>query len=148
MKSLKKEELKKLGKNIRRLRKSRGLNQTTLANSAKTRPTTISSIENGINLNPGWDLLGRVAGVLDTSIHELTQPDIDLEQTSTDKELTSGLTDLMQRQRELLALGEPRISSKELSWMANMPMDDDTNMSAELYLIVLRHYRLVSKGLA
>jgi len=148
MKMLRQEELKKLGKNIRRLRKSRGMNQTALANSAKTRPTTISSIENGINLNPGWDLLGRVANVLDTSIHDLTLPDVALEDVERKKKLNAGLSELLRRQKELLALGEARISSRELDWLTTMPMDDHMNMTAEKYLIILRHYRLVAKGLA
>ncbi len=148
MKTLRQEELKKLGKNIRRLRKSRGLNQTSLANSAKTRPTTISSIENGINLNPGWDLLGRVANVLDTTIHDLTLPEIDLSEVEKKRKLAPSLSDLIRRQKELLALGEPRISSNEMDWMAEMPIEENMKMSAEKYLIILRHYRLVSKGIA
>jgi transcriptional regulator with XRE-family HTH domain len=142
---LKEEELRKLGQNIKRLRKAKGLNQTNLAKSAQTRPTTISSIENGANLNPGWDLLGRVAAVLGTNIHQLTQPELDLNSSEKTK-LSPGLTDLIRRQKELLGLGEARISTKELDWLAVVPLDDPRSMSADKYLIILRHYRLVSKA--
>ncbi len=143
MKNLKEDELKKLGQNIKRLRKSRGMNQTSLANQARTRPTTISSIENGYSPNPGWDLLNRIAGVLDSSIHDLTQPEVLIEDKE-DSPLPSGLSDLMRRQDDLLALGEPRISLQELEWLSKMPMEGEKGeMSAERYLVILRHFRLV-----
>ena len=75
MTKMNKIELAMLGQNIRRIRKARNLNQTALAMKASTRTATISEIENGVNQNPGWDLLERVATVLNTSIHQLTQPD-------------------------------------------------------------------------
>ena len=146
MKNLKEDELKKVGQNIKRLRKSRGMNQTSLANQASTRPTTISSIENGYSPNPGWDLLSRIAKVLDTTIHDLTQPEVLLEEREGTP-LPSGLADLMRRQDELLALGELRISLQELEWLSRMPLDyENDDMSAERYLVVLRHYRLVAQN--
>ena len=140
---MKEIELKKLGENIKRLRKARGMNQTALAQHAQTRPTTISSIEKGSNKNPGWDLLDRIAGVLNTSIHQLTEPGSDL----VDRKMgvPNGLKDLMQKQDDLLALGEPRISLNEVEWLANVPPDNGEEMSAEQYLIILRHYRLVTR---
>ncbi|HPQ41762.1 MAG TPA: helix-turn-helix transcriptional regulator [bacterium] len=143
MDETRKKELEKLGRNVRRLRKSRGLNQTKLAMAARTRPTTISAIENGINPNPGWDLLGRVAEVLDSSIHDLTQPEILIEKLPQKTQLPEGLSNLMHRQSELLALSETRISLKELEWLSHMPQPEDRNLLAEEYLMILRHYRLL-----
>lgn len=138
-----KKELEKLGRNVRRLRKSRGMNQTKLANAAHTRPTTISAIENGINPNPGWDLLGRVAEVLDSSIHDLTQPEVLIEKLPQKSQLPEGLSDLMHRQSELLALSETRISLKELEWLSRVPQPEERDIRAEEYLMILRHYRLL-----
>ncbi len=139
------DELKKLGQNIKRLRKARGMNQTSLANEAQTRPTTISSIENGSNLNPGWELLGRVAKVLNVSIHDLTQPEVIIDGTEKRKTLAPGIAELMHRQDELLSLGERRISLSELEWLTSMPVENPDEMTAEKYLIILRHYRLIAK---
>jgi len=143
MEEIRKKELEKLGRNVRRLRKSRGINQTKLAMAARTRPTTISAIENGINPNPGWDLLGRVAEVLDSSIHDLTQPEINVGKLPHKSQLAEGLGDLMHRQSELLALSEPRISLKELEWLSHVPQPENREISAEEYLLILRHFRLL-----
>ncbi|MBN1295259.1 helix-turn-helix transcriptional regulator [bacterium] len=143
MEDLRKKELDKLGRNVRRLRKSRGMNQTMLAQAARTRPTTISAIENGINANPGWDLLGRVAEVLDSTIHALTQPEIVIEKMPQKGSLPEGLGHLMHRQSELLALSEPRISLKELEWLSHTPKPENREISCEEYLMILRYFRLV-----
>ncbi|MBN1549910.1 helix-turn-helix transcriptional regulator [bacterium] len=145
MNTMKQDELIKLGHNIRRVRKSKGLNQTVLANRAKTRPTTISSLENGNNPNPGWDLLDRIAKVLNASIHDLTQPEVNIKTDNVASELTNGLKSLLQRQDELLGLSEPRISLQEVNWLAHMPIDKPDEMSPESYLMILRHYRLIRK---
>ena len=141
--TLRENELKKLGKNIKRLRKASGMNQTWLAEKANTRPTTISSIENGTNTNPGWDLLDRISKVFSTTIHELTQPSINLEPSGKRSQLPSGLSELMQRQNELLPLGEQRISLRELEWLSAMPLAQPQKVFPEQYLLILRHYRLV-----
>ena len=141
---IKQDELKRLGQNIKRLRKSKGMNQTLLANQAKTRPTTISSIEKGSNHNPGWDLINRIANVLDSSIHDLTQPGSDL--ALERRGLPKGLADLMLRQDDLLALGESRIGLQEVEWLSTMPLENKENMDAKAYLLILRHYRLITHG--
>ena len=145
MGEISKSELEKLGKNVKRLRKARGMNQTSLAQAARTRPTTISAIENGINPNPGWDLLGRIAIVLNSCIHDLTQPEVSQDQYSESDPIPGGLRQLMQKQKELLALSEPRISLKELDWLAKTPQPEGREVTAEEYLTILRHFRLLLK---
>lgn len=144
MKSVQAIELKKLGENIRRLRKSHGLNQTNLARKALTRPTTVSSIEKGSNPNPGWNLLSRIAEALNTSIHELTKPGSDLIETKCS--VAQGLKELMRRQDALLALGEPRISLGEVEWMSNIPPEKAFRLTANEFLLILRYYRLITNS--
>ncbi len=139
-------ELKNLGKNIKRLRKSLGMNQTALATQASTRPTTISMLENGLNPNPGWDLLDRVSRVLKTSIHQLTMPPTStVSQTDDDMIPPDGLVDLMLHEERFLHPSEDRISLEELQWLKRLPVTDDSPFIAEEYLLILRHFRILRK---
>lgn len=60
----------RLGRNIRVLRKSRGLTQDELARRAETMRETVSRIERG-KFGAGVFLLQRIAKVLDVPIAEL-----------------------------------------------------------------------------
>ncbi len=144
-KPLKKEELLRLGQNIKRLRKARGMNQTLLAEKAQTRPTTISTLENAINTNPGWNLLIRIANVLDTSIHQLTQPDSSNVSEDVHEMLPQGLVDLLRYQDDLLSPTEDRIRLQEVDWLKKLPMDGNENIGPEEYLLILRHFRLLAR---
>ena len=57
-------ELEKIfGRNVRRLRKERGLSQEELAEKAQLHPTYVSGIETG-NRNPTVKIVSRIAGAL------------------------------------------------------------------------------------
>ena len=140
---LKKEELFRLGQNIKRLRKARGMNQTLLAEKAQTRPTTISTLENAINTNPGWNLLIRIANVLNTSIHKLTQPDSSQISKDVTEQLPQGLVDLLRYQDDLLSPTEDRIRLNEVEWLKKLPIESAEKIGPSEYLHVLRHFRLL-----
>ena len=58
-------------KNLRKLRKSKGLSQEKLARLADVANNTIVKIEAGKNQNPTLDTLKKIAKALEVSIDEL-----------------------------------------------------------------------------
>lgn len=65
------KELLLLGKNIKRLRKDRGLTQEQLAELCEFDPTYISLLERG-KRNPPFSTLIKIALVLEISVSALT----------------------------------------------------------------------------
>lgn len=55
---------KTFGRNVRRLRKERGLSQEELADRARLHPTYVSGIETGYR-NPTVKIIGRIAVALE-----------------------------------------------------------------------------------
>ncbi|MBN1356183.1 helix-turn-helix transcriptional regulator [bacterium] len=139
-------ELNRLGQNIRRLRKLKGMNQTELAFKADTRLATISDLENGNNRNPGWKLLTRIASVLNTTLHDLTLHDASSITDDEYAELAPGLADLVANQDRYLAPGEQRIALREVEWLRKAPGENAQKINCDSYLQVLRHYRILDKG--
>ncbi|MBN1552958.1 helix-turn-helix transcriptional regulator [bacterium] len=135
------KELKRLGQNIRRLRKAQKINQIDLAKRANTRSTTISLLENGLNPNPGWDLLDRIAVVLETTVHDLLRPDA----TSLSREdvlaLPKGLVILLKEQDTYLSPREERVSLGEGEWLQKIPGENPDGLEPEDYLLLLRQLR-------
>ena len=142
MEQSKEKELQLLGQNIKRLRKAKGYNQTQLASKAKTRTATISEIENGNNPNPGWDLVKRVADVLGTSIHQLTQADLRFAPEGSGGELLPSVKDLILKQDEYLAATEARITLNEAKWLSSLPLKHADSLSIDNYVTILRAARL------
>jgi transcriptional regulator with XRE-family HTH domain len=64
---------KRVGGNVARLRKQRGLTQEALAQAADVKQTYLSEIENG-KRNPTLGMLVRLATALDADVHDLTRP--------------------------------------------------------------------------
>ena len=60
-----------ISKNLRKLRKNKGLSQEKLARLADVANNTIIKIEAGKNKNPTLDTLKKIAKVLKVSIDEL-----------------------------------------------------------------------------
>ncbi|KKR46492.1 MAG: Transcriptional regulator, Cro/CI family [Parcubacteria group bacterium GW2011_GWA2_40_143] len=58
-------------KNLRKLRKSKGLSQEKLARLADVANNTIIKIEAGKNQNPTLDTLKKIAKALEISVDEL-----------------------------------------------------------------------------
>jgi len=58
-------------KNLRKLRKAKGLSQEKLARMADVANNTIIKIEAGKNQNPTLDTLKKMAKALDVSVDEL-----------------------------------------------------------------------------
>ena len=137
------KELNRLARNIRRIRKIQAMNQVELAYKAGTRPATISDIESGTNKNPGWELLSRICKALQTNIHQLTMPDATSALINTNQALPSGLQKLLDDQDKLLAPVEDRISLDELNWLRKIPLLKMDQLSADFYLQILRHLRLL-----
>ncbi len=145
MTHLDKAELNRLGKNIRRLRNVRGMNQTALAYKANTRPTTISMIENGLNTNPGWDLLDRICSALDTTIHKLTLPPSTSMTDETGEIIPPpGLVTLMREEDRLLGPTEERLTLQEVAWMKLGPLKTPEAWGAEDFLQLLRQFRFLN----
>ena len=62
-----------LSKNLRKLRKQKGLSQDRLAKLADIANNTISKIEQGENINPTLDTLKKLSKALDVSIEKLVE---------------------------------------------------------------------------
>lgn len=60
-----------LGKNIKKLRKQKGLSQDKLAKLADVTHTTLVKIESGANENPTIKTISKIANTLGISIDEL-----------------------------------------------------------------------------
>jgi transcriptional regulator with XRE-family HTH domain len=60
---------KRVGSNVRRLRRAKGLSQEELAYRAEVHQTYLSGVE-GAKRNPSIDVLTRIAGALDVDIEE------------------------------------------------------------------------------
>jgi transcriptional regulator with XRE-family HTH domain len=141
MNTLDESELKRIGKNIKRLRKAKGMNQTALAFKANTRPTTISMIETGSNPNPGWELLDRISSSLDTNLHKLTMPPSStVTDDISDVPPPPGLVKLLMNEDKLLSPSEDRITLQEVQWLKEIP-EAREQMTAEDLLLILRQYR-------
>ena len=63
-----------LAKNVRKLRKERGLSQETLALDADMKRSYLSDLERGTR-NPTVRALGRLADALGVQPHQLLHPD-------------------------------------------------------------------------
>jgi len=63
-----------LGRNVRRLRKQRGLSQEDLAHEADMKRSYVSDLERGAR-NPSVRALGRLAAALAVKPHELLLDD-------------------------------------------------------------------------
>jgi len=61
-----------ISKNLRKLRRNKGLSQEKLARLADVANNTIIKIEAGKNKNPTLDTLKKIAKVLEVSIDKLT----------------------------------------------------------------------------
>ena len=70
MEKEKKLLLKKLGKNVRRIRNDKGMSQTELANIINKDQPSIQRLEAG-NINPSYYYLYQVAQGLEVSLKEL-----------------------------------------------------------------------------
>ena len=64
---------RRLGRNVRRLRRERGLSQEELAFEAASHRTYVSGIERGIR-NPTLDVVERFAAALGVAPHQLLEP--------------------------------------------------------------------------
>lgn len=64
---------KRVGGNVAKLRKQRGLTQEALAQSAEIKQTYLSEIENG-KRNPTLGMMERIAAALGADVHDLTRP--------------------------------------------------------------------------
>ncbi len=64
---------KRVGGNVAKLRKQRGLTQDALAQAADVKQTYLSEIENG-KRNPTLGMLVRLAAALGADVHDLTRP--------------------------------------------------------------------------
>ena len=64
---------KRVGGNVARLRKQRGLTQEALAQAADVKQTYLSEIENG-KRNPTLGMMERIAAALGADVHDLTRP--------------------------------------------------------------------------
>lgn len=62
-----------LARNLKKLRKKKGLSQDRLAKLADVANNTIIKIEQGENINPTLDTLKKMAKALDVSVDELIQ---------------------------------------------------------------------------
>ncbi|MBI2426525.1 MAG: helix-turn-helix transcriptional regulator [Candidatus Kerfeldbacteria bacterium] len=62
-----------LGKNIRQLRKKRGMSQDRLSKEADLALNTIVKIETGENPNPTVETLQKIATALDVFVGDLLQ---------------------------------------------------------------------------
>ncbi|PIX10767.1 XRE family transcriptional regulator [Candidatus Falkowbacteria bacterium CG_4_9_14_3_um_filter_36_9] len=62
-----------LSKNLRKLRKQKGLSQDRLAKLADIANNTIIKIEQGENINPTLDTLKKLSKALDVSIEKLVE---------------------------------------------------------------------------
>jgi transcriptional regulator with XRE-family HTH domain len=60
------------GEKLRRFRKARNLSQAQLGSKAKTNQGHIADLENSRIINPGSDLMSRLARALGISIEELS----------------------------------------------------------------------------
>ena len=78
-----------IGKNIKFLRKSKGLNQSKLGELVDISNATVSSYESGVN-QPGIDTVAKLAMVLEVSIDDLIFRDIEKEGTSNKPAPKSG----------------------------------------------------------
>jgi transcriptional regulator with XRE-family HTH domain len=61
---------RRVGLNLQRLRRDKGLSQEELAHRARVHQTYLSGVEGG-KRNPSINVLGRVAAALDVDIEEL-----------------------------------------------------------------------------
>ena len=60
-----------LSKNVKKLRKAKGLSQEKLARLADVANNTLIKMETGENINPTLETLKRVAKALDVSVDDL-----------------------------------------------------------------------------
>jgi len=70
-----KSEQIKLGKNLKRIRKEKGISQGQIARTLKVGRSFITNIENG-KTNPTLDTIGRVARAIGVSSDELLKDTI------------------------------------------------------------------------
>ena len=61
----------KIAKNLRKLRKQRGISKDRLSKFADLSLNTIVNIESGVNPNPTIDTLTRIANGLEVKVEEL-----------------------------------------------------------------------------
>lgn len=66
-----------IGKNIRKLRKSKGLTIKVLAKESEVSNGYISDLENGKETKPSLDILGKLAKVLEVPITKLLEVELD-----------------------------------------------------------------------
>lgn len=131
-------ELKLIGKNIKLIRNARGFTQFALANKAgMTRPGTISDIENAKIPTLNFDVLERLAGALDVTIHDLTRPSEPIRSCG----IKSGLTDLIEQQSVLLTASEARLGDHEIEILRKIDLD----LTSEGYLILIRCIRTIQQ---
>jgi len=138
-------ELSILSQNILRLRKAFGYSQMTLAYHAKTRSSTISELENGVNRNPGWEILSRIAKALNTSVHLLLMPNISTVATQQAEIIPPGLSELIENEDKYFGPNENRLSLQEVEWLKKVPLDAADSAEVDDYLLILRHFRLFQK---
>ena len=60
-----------IGKNIKRLRHEKGLSQDKLSKLADLSLNTIVKIENGVNQNPTFETLQKIAKALEVKMDDL-----------------------------------------------------------------------------
>lgn len=68
-----------IGKNIKRIRKKRGLTLTELASRAGIAKSYLSNIERNLNKNPSLNVIDKIAAVLEVDLNTLVGPTINLE---------------------------------------------------------------------
>jgi len=66
-------EISTIAKNIKKIRKKRGISQDKLSKLAEVAYNTIIKIESGAIQNPTIETVQKIAKALDTSLDELTK---------------------------------------------------------------------------
>lgn len=83
-----------IGKNIRRIRKSKGLTIRDLSKKSEVSQGYISDLENGRETRPSLDILGKLANALEVSITNFLEVEIydELPPNNNYKDALIGLT--------------------------------------------------------
>jgi len=141
MKRNTRDELKVIGINIRRFRKAQGMNLVEFATKTGSTPTNLSNLENGSNKNPSWDLLDRVASILNTTIHQLTMRDTSAHPEFNGSVVSKALVELLKDQDRILGSTEDRISLGEAAWLKTIPVENPDQVNIDELLLLLRFIR-------
>ena len=115
-----------IGINISRIRKSKGLSLTQLAERAGIAKSYLSNIERNVNQNPTINVVERIAAVLEVDINELINLDSKnkVSEQQLDKEWVAFVNELKNSGAEKEKIQEYKRLLEFIKWQSKKGEDD------------------------